>query len=217
MENGSPLSVFGVTASCCAMSLSASHANKSTILPLRSPARSLPVLCSPHDDSTHAIIVWIAVVGQPDRSVGRRAMGNGERGERSNVKRYGQRHAHGIQYPRLQCCCILIDLPPSVHVPLSRRHKVGLVANILPGPGQQNNNNAISKWQKSPTINWPRMAARRTPACLDLARRKLRFRGVCTAASRKMERLDATVQGEAFGGLSGLKFEMLKICNFVAR
>ena len=65
------------------------------------------------------------------------------------MKRYGQRHAHGIQYPRLQCCCILIDLPSSLHVPLSRRHKVGLVANnILPGPGQQNNNNAISKWQK---------------------------------------------------------------------
>ena len=134
---------------------------------------------------------------RPARSVGR-SESYGERREgRSNVKRYGQRHAHGIQYPRLQCCCILIDLPSSVHVPLSRRHKVGLVANILPGPGQQNNNNAISKWQKSPTIIWrPRMAARRTPACLDLARRKLRFRGVCTAASRKSGRLDATVEGE---------------------
>ena len=75
--------------------------------------------------------------------------------------------------------------------------------------------------KKSPTIICrPRMAARRTPACLDLARRKLRFRGVCTAASRKMERLDATVQGDrcsVFGGLFGLKFEQLKIGSSVVR
>ena len=60
------------------------------------------------------------------------------------------------------------------------------------------------------------MAARPTPACLDLARRKLRFRGVCTAASRKMGRLDATVQGKmvVFGGL---KFERLKVGNCVER
>ena len=170
----------------------------------------LPVLCSPRDDSTDACYYCVDSSRRPARSVGRSESYGEWREGRSNVKRYGQRHAHGIQYPRLQCCCILIDLPSSVHVPLSRRHKVGLVANILPGPGQQNNNNAISKWQKSPTIIWrPRMAARPTPACLDLARRKLRFRGVCTAASRKMERLDATVQGEmvVFGGL---KFERQK-------
>ena len=137
------------------------------------------------------------------------------------MKRYGQRHAHGIQYPRLQCCCILIDLPSYVHVPLSRRHKVGLVANILPGPGQQNNNNAISKWQKkvpqSSGHAWRR--AGHLPAWILHA-------GNCDSAacapqpSRKMERLDATVQGDrcsVFGGLFGLKFEQLKIGSSVVR
>ena len=62
------------------------------------------------------------------------------------------------------------------------------------------------------------MAARRTPACLDLARRKLRFRGVCTAASRKNG-----TSGRDSTGLGGdvpyleaffiLRFERLKIEN----